>query len=421
MAAWQGRLREAAYTTPTGTRILFAYEQVSRETEKRTAAFEFPDVDDAYVQDNGHGARKYPMRCIFWGDEHDRAASFFEAGLLERGIGRLEHPFYGAFDVIPFGGITRREDLVSEANQSIIEVTFWTTVRAVYPSDQRNPRNEVLSALDAFDLASAEQFAATADLRKAVAKANLMATVRELLRATSAALSGASSAVLKVNREFRDLQQTVNYGLDVLVGQPLQLALQVSNLIKAPARAVVGIASRLDAYGQLAQRIIASYASTGDTYGTAFQSLRLRARNDFAMADLSALNAVGGSTLSVVENAFTTKSEAIAAVETLFTQLDEVVAWRDQRYADLDVVDTGASYQAIQQAVALAAGYVLQSSFSLAAERRVVLDRPRTIIDLAAELYGSVDDKLDFLISSNNLTSDQILELQRGQVISYYV
>jgi hypothetical protein len=51
----------------------------------------------------------------------------------------------------------------------------------------------------------------------------------------------------------------------------------------------------------------------------------------------------------------------------------------------------------------------------------VVLDRPRTIIDLAAELYGSVDDKLDFLISSNNLTGDQILELQRGQVISYYV
>ena len=53
--------------------------------------------------------------------------------------------------------------------------------------------------------------------------------------------------------------------------------------------------------------------------------------------------------------------------------------------------------------------------------RRVVLDRNRTIIDLAAELYGSVDDQLDFLINSNNLTGSEILELPRGREIVYYV
>lgn len=417
---WQGRLREAAYTTPTGNRLRFDYEDVARDIDKRTAAFEFPNVDDAYVQDNGYGSRKYPMRCIFWGDEHDRAAAVFEAGLLERGIGRLEHPLYGTFDVIPFGGITRREDLTNEANQSIIEVTFWTTVRAVYPSGQQNPRNEVLTALDGFDAAAAAQFVAQADLRKSIARSNLKASILKLLRTVSATVGGISTMVGAARSEFRDLQQTVHFGLDVLVGQPLQLALQVSNLIKAPARALVGIVSRLDAYGQLSARIIASTAATPGAYQGALQSLRLRARNDSAVADLSAMNAVGGSALSVVENRFATRTEALTAADALTQQFDQVVAWRDQRFAALGIVDTGESYRAMQQAVALVAGYVVQASLALAAERRIVLDRPRTIIDLAAELYGSVDDKLDLLITSNNLTGNEVLELPRGKVISYY-
>ena len=40
--------------------------------------------------------------------------------------------------------------------------------------------------------------------------------------------------------------------------------------------------------------------------------------------------------------------------------------------------------------------------------------------DLDAELYGSVDDRLDFLIESNGLTGSEILELPRGRAIVYY-
>jgi hypothetical protein len=59
-------------------------------------------------------------------------------------------------------------------------------------------------------------------------------------------------------------------------------------------------------------------------------------------------------------------------------------------------------------------------SFSLRQEFMITLQRPRTVIDLCAELYGSVDDYLDFFITSNNLTGDDIMELQRGKEIKYY-
>lgn len=417
-ASWAERLQEAAYTSPGGTRIRFLYEDVGRTTSKRTTAFEFPGVNDAYVQDNGHGSRKYPLRCVFTGNNCDKLATAFEAALLERGKGKLEHPLYGTFDVVPFGDITRRDDLKSAANQAIVEVTFWTTVDAVYPSGDSNPRSEILAALDGFDLAAAQQFTA-ADLASALQQANLKSTIRKTLRQVSATLQSVADSVESVNREFRDLQSLVNFGLDVLVGQPLLLAQQIANLITAPARALAGIRSRLDAYRNLLNQLLSnSRSSSADRALSANQ--RIKAQNDFRVADLSASSAVAGSVLSVLENEFTTKTEAIEAANEIAEQLDILSQWREQRFDELELIDTGESYQALQRAVALATGLLVEVSFSLVPERSIVLDRPRTIIDLAAELYGEVDERLDFLISSNNLSGSDILLIEPGRRILYY-
>jgi hypothetical protein len=99
---------------------------------------------------------------------------------------------------------------------------------------------------------------------------------------------------------------------------------------------------------------------------------------------------------------------------------DEMVAWRDTGFDDLSQIDLGGAYQALHTATSLTAGRLIEASFTLVPERRIVIDRPRTIIDLAADLYGSVDDRLDFLIASNDLSGSEILELPRGAMIKYY-
>ncbi len=133
------------------------------------------------------------------------------------------------------------------------------------------------------------------------------------------------------------------------------------------------------------------------------------------------LSSVSGTVRSVVANTFETRKDAVSAAAAVLAQFDAGVAWRESQFAALGLLDPGDSYQALQQAVALVAGYLIEVSFTLLTERRIVIDRPRTIVDLAAELYGSVDDKLDFLISSNALTGSEVLELPVGRVIVYYV
>jgi prophage DNA circulation protein len=417
--SWIKRISEAAYTSPGGTRMTFAYGDVSVEIDKRTAAFEFPGVDGAYIQDNGHGERRYPLCCIFSGSECDNEASAFEDLLLERGTGRLDHPLYGRVDVVPFGTITRRDDLVSGANQAIVEVVFWSTIGAVYPSSRVSPKHEVIEAIRLTKPALAGHFARSMNLATEARRANGRLTIVDGLRKISAALRVAANATESVSREFRDIQAQVNFGIDVLIGQPLLLAQQILNLISAPSRALAGILSRLAGYRDLLDRMLGSPSNAPTV--AALERIQLRLSNDFHTAELLGAGAVLGSVSSVVHHTFTAKPQALEAAEAIIRQTADLTAWRDERFDDLGQIDTGESYQALQETTALAVGYLVEISFSLVPERALVLDRPRALVELCAELYGSVaDERLDFLCSTNRLTGSEILELPRGRRVVYY-
>jgi hypothetical protein len=445
---WRDRVREAAFTSPSGTRIRFQFEDVGREWTKRGTIFEFAGVDGGYVQQTGNGPLFYPMQVFFSGKDCDLIATAFEAALLEDGIGKLEHPMYRKLDVVPFGPITRRDALVSGANQVTIDVTFFRTLGAVWPSSQAHPQSEILAAIAGFNVAAAQQFEGRTKLTRTLQKVGMIATLKKLVGNVNRALSVTRGNISSITRQFREAEALANFMIDTAIGQPLAIAGQISNLIQAPARALTGIEQRLGDYDRLAKDILASALGAPDkalASGQGIQDRIDKIGNDFHAAAHVAMNAVAGSVIAVSadpigENGtergalrrgaqFRTRTQAVEAAAALTAQFEQLIPWREGGFAALAgvdqigpfQVDTGEDYQALQRAVALASGALLQVSFTLVPERAIVLDRNRTIIDLAAQLYGKVDnDTLDFLISTNNLTGDEILELPRGREILYY-
>lgn len=443
MADYETRLREAAFTSPSGTRIKFLYVDVAREYTLRGTVFEFPGVDEGFVMRTGNGPRRYPLRCIFTGPTCDLQATAFEAAICEPGLGRLEHPRHGPIPVVPFGDVGRRDDLVTSVNEAIVEVTFWTTLDAIYPTNDAHPQSEILNAIAGFNVAAAQRFASVMALANAVNKAAAKATITSMLKQVGGALDGVSASVASVRRAFAEATETINLSMDVLIGKPLVLAQQISQLIQAPGRALTGLEDRLDGYGLMAETIFGSAAANpGDRIDatSSLLSRRQRVANDFHSSDLFVLNAVAGSVVTVTAQPvdddgrivrgpiFKTRPQATRAAATLLEQLDAVIEWRDGAFGDLgtlpvvgaDQVDTGEAYQAIQRAAALAAGNLVQNSFAFVPERSITIDRNRTIIDVAAQVYKAVDSRLDFLIETNKLSGDEILELPRGRKILYY-
>ncbi len=403
---WLDRLRPSAYTSPSGVRTSFLYEDVSKEIDKRGSAWEFPDVNGTYIQGMGHSGRRFPLRVIFSGPDYDTTADEFEASLLESGDGVLEHPRYGVFKAVPFGKIKFRDDLKTASNQTIIEITFWETTGIVYPSAQTDPASEILLSIDEFNGAIGEEFEENLALDTAVETEAFKGENQSLLDNVSDGLQSLADVNDAVAKQFKAIDDSINNSIDILIGQPLALAAQTTQLIQAPARAAAGITDRLEAYGNLTNSII------GSLFGTS---------NSFRNNDLFASAYVTGSVLSTVNNQFDTRGDALAAADVILSQFEAVTDWRDSNFELLGLVDTGDSFTQLQNSVALVAGFLVEISFDLRQEKTLVLDRARTIIDLVGELYGSVDDQLDFFINSNNLTGSEILELPRGKTIVYYV
>ena len=407
---WTSRIKEAAYSSPSGVRIIFDYENIRKSFDKKTTAFNFPDANGTYIQDMGHTGRRYPFRVFFWGDDYDEEASAFEAALQERGTGTLEHPLYGTVNVVPFGTVTQRDDLKTAANQAIVEVTFWETIGLIYPASQSDPASDVLSAVDEYNVAASAEFEGVTNLDNAVDQSSFKNSYTLLLNNVKSGLDTVADTQKDVQKEFNAIYDSINQGIDVLVSQPLTIAFQTVLLIQSPARALTNITARLDAYKDLAEALL-----TGN-------GANVSNSNEFHTNDLYASTYVTGSIVSVVNTQFITKAEAIEAAELILEQFADVVEWRDNNFESLEEIDTGSAYQQLQEAVAVTAGFLVQISFTLKQERRLILDRNRTIIDLVAELYQCcVDERIDFFITSNDLTGSEILELPRGREIVYYL
>jgi len=318
--AWQDRQKIAAYNSPSGVRLEFNYENVSKFFEKKTAAFEFPDADGTFVQDLGHTGRRYPFRVIFTGDNYDLEADQFEEMLFEQGQGKLEHPMYGEVDVVPFGKVTRRDDLKTAGNQAIYEIVFWETTGLIYPTPQLDPAIEVVLALDAFAAASAETFEQASNLETAGERATLKGQYKALLGAASSGLQAIASTQDDVAQLFNSVSSSINQGIDVLIAEPLMLAFQTSILIQTPGRALTSITARLDAYKNLAESIIGTPAAptplfTPDPTPGAISDPS-KVDNRLLAADLYALNYVAGAIVSTVNAQFATKTEVTGATRT---------------------------------------------------------------------------------------------------------
>jgi hypothetical protein len=412
---WQQRIKEAAYTSPSGERQVFQYENVRKQIDKKTSSFDFPDANGTLIQDLGHSGRRYPLQVIFWGDDYDTVSNDFEKMLLEKGVGRLEHPVYGTINVVPFGRIVRRDDLKTAANQAIFNVTFYETIGEFFPKEQEDQRSSILKALDDFKESISEEFKDLLGITSSVEETNFQVRYQRILDDTTNSLSNIAKVQDDINSEFNAIVDSINNGIDILIEDPLTLAFQTVQMIQSPARAVGSIIARLNAYADLANDII-----FGDD-AVKTKGLDSNNANEFHVNDLFVSTYITGAIVAVINHEYITKTDALLDAERIVNKFQEVKDWRDDNFESLEKIDTGASYQQLQKAVSLTAGFLVELSFDLQQEKSIVLDRNRTIIDLCGELYGEIDERLDFMINSNTMNGDSIIELERGQEIVYFV
>ena len=428
--SWEDRLTEMVYTSPSGRVFVGMYEDVSKEIIKKTTAFEFPDVDGTYVQDLGKKGRRYPVRWIFWGEDYDQEAEDFDNAIEEKGPGILQHPLYGTFDVVPFGTIRRRDDLVSAANQAVYDITFYETIKIIFPVSELSAENAMLEAFDDFSGLAVTNYDESLSVESAQEITGYIDSAKAGLSKIKKAMAGIAATSAEIERAFNDVADLADETITTLVGGPLLIGAQMLALTRLPSQASANIQSKLDAYSTLLGSLI---NGTSNQFESGLDS---QAGNSYTNNNLIA----SATMLSAIESTisestlFPTRTSAINALETLDTLFTDYLNWSDENREVLvqgvlptrepgtnDLIDTGEAYQQLLDAFALSQGRLTQIAFTALQERSVILDRDRTFIDFCAEYYGVLDVKYDFVIQTCNLTGIELWELEKGREMVYYV
>jgi hypothetical protein len=284
------------------------------------------------------------------------------------------------------GDITRRDDLKTAANQTIFEFVFFSTLDVVFPTEQDDPANAALAALELFGDAGAAEFASSISIDSVSEEQGVLDTFNEILAQVSGELDKIAAVQEVVNDQFQELNSTINNTIDTLIAEPLDLAVATQQLIQLPGTALANISDRLEGYSNLAGNIFGASDSVSEPGGPGGFGPQIESRtgvgndaqepNRFHSRDLFASNYVSGAVLSVLftatdqggaiattpvnrrradaertgvvarGNAFLTADQAVAAAEAILDQLAAFIAWRDANYKNISGGNLSAGEQA---------------------------------------------------------------------------
>lgn len=431
-------LNDIKYTSPSGKEFSFVFDNVSKETDLKTATFTFPEKDGAYIQSLGRGGRRFPLTCIFTGENCMQKADEFEAALEERGIGSLRHPVYGTRAVVPTGTIKREDGLVTEVNTSTVTVTFSET----------NTDKEILQSVteSSSDITKAADVFVDNCIDEVVANISLDSVPEVLQVQTICADSAkiicdnidnyADDVATKSSRfnlndftngAYRAIRKVVN-NATAATNDIRGYSATVLKLMRLPATIVCAPMEIITSYSNMIKDIVKKFKN--DPFGDK------KIKNQYTMMKMSLQGAVcaicegvtfacGQSSSSDGGNGgqegFKSREEAITAAEDLQDIFESVKDKLDEELDKDVLIETSESYSALLEVYQKTVALVLNTAFSLRKRRVVVLDRDRQVIELLAELYGDIDNHIDEFIIDNDLNIDEIGVLPMGKEVAYYV
>lgn len=413
MADWQARLLEASYISPEGNFFLFQYENVSIESDKKTSTFIFPEVNGAFIQDLGRAGRRFPFVVYFSGANHDIQADAFLSALEQKGPGVLTHPRYGVKFVVPTGTITQRDDLVISANQTVFNVTFSETITGLgFPESVEDLLNQIKAAISLFSQIMALQFKTDILIEKVAEKIS----IEQIFETQRSFVDSTFRTFVKANQEVNSAFQTISASLQANILQlteiPDIVSEQLTTFIRTPSQIEGQINEKIQLYNNLITN------ETQKTYIPLVESNQ--PDNEFRSNTVQAFSSLVGLCESVIDQEFTTRIQAIETEESILNIFEQIQQWQDDSITSLGVIDTGEAYEALITVYSLTVAYLINISFDLPAERIITLGEERNIIELVSELYGDLE-RIDFFITTNKLTADEIEILPKGKQVVYYV
>ena len=418
---WRDRLRQTiTLTSPEGNIFEAKWKGNSRSMDKKLGLFEFPKVKGTKVQDLDIGSARYPLTIFFDGENHDQESDRFFKACSERGVWNIIHPVKGSLD-LQLISVKENIEPVESGNVTQFDMEWIEPLKDSEVPSLFQQRSTIDSQIDELNSTSSDQIDSNVLQETAAQTSSFEATVNSVVKSVEKFLAPVYELQAEINSQVLSIKRGVNSLLSAPVLDIVSIAGQIQALVQLPALAIADVNSRIEAYqGFISAALDFSpdTAQTKDRNIVAVQELALTS----ALASISFVSSTGelASRLQAIElinlntELFKDITDALDATQELFK--DEIID--DQYFSQSE------SYSDALLMISQTISYLLRSAFDLSIEKRFVLEKMRSPIEITISEYGDLgedDINFDLFITSNGLKGNDILILPEGREVLVYV
>lgn len=417
--AFDDRIRHAIYISPSGAKFDLSFESVERSGSKKAAVHEYPNQNKADIQDLGNNSERFPFDCFFSGEDYDKtAASFWDAlseKITQNEPAKFQHPRYGNIYVIPLSW-SQTENFVDGLGRANFKIEFIKIVKEeIFPTTSVSSANQIAAKRE--ELAEALK---NSTLNSFKIKDSLdLSKINEQQTAwKNSILEDLKTVVETTDEIFEAVEETldeIDSFLDEIESVPetfFSACTEIYDYVVESAGNMKDKSLAIAAHVEnIFERIIDDITTPAQAAGI-FHNSTSAVSGAFGIADYE----TNGDEVNVLA----TRTDAIFATEKfqeIYNTYLEII-----EYLESEVEDYKADREIIEiiyEMLAIINHDLIQNSFDLKAEKKIVLTYERTPIDLCYELYGTISNIDDF-IDQNELSGDEIILIPSGREIVYY-
>jgi hypothetical protein len=415
--AYLDNLRPAIYESPNGDTFEFKYDELERTGGKKASIKELVEQNQADVQDLGNRTVGYPFELYFTGDDYQSVADAFFDALNQAGPATIKHPRWDDVLVLPIDW-TQREGFIEEMRVARFDIQFITVGVATTPQSLNIQSSDVQSLMDEieFDIAP-EPFHLEYNTESLNDEVAAEQAFQGAFTSLDNSLRNAAQSDPDIFDEYQSTLFTVQNNIDELLSKPLSLAKNTVKLLRLPGKTETAFREKIKGYRAVLTTL----------FNVAISDLSRASRNQVIQNELFAAGVFCGAIEASFNDDYRLKSEIIAAISEIQSIYDSIIVYFDARQEQFEEFNN--DYQYIFDQATLSklnailqntTDYLINQSFSLQAEKKIILTTKRTPLDLCYELYGTIE-QLDFFIESNSIQDEEFFEILPGREILYYV
>ena len=397
----------------------FEARSIRIEGGKKGADHDKPWQTGGSPEDAGNKVRTLRVEGYVGGADARAVHSALMRALEESGPGELVHPTRGRFHVLPVSW-SEQESLHQEGGfiqmQILFKEVLFEPTPLVVASQDADLRFRITAFVDALadaldaafalpDIADAEVLVRDIHTAVAIAEHRFLNALGRRLKEKFATLA-------------RILRSTASSMLPNFVAT---LGANLVDLIRIPSSDARELQPHVD--------LMVRYEATRDEFQRAFGTPKESARqtkHQAAFAECMLAACAVGASQAALAKTYRRRGQVFAAVEAV-QAFEEIFLMETMRYEHMQGwADTlnHERYQAnevvtreLRHILRATLQILLRRSYRAESERRMVLTRERTLLDLAFELYGDIE-RVDELMEVN--TINEPLMLPQGMEVVYY-